>query len=105
MNDESLMARAIDAAERRKVAGLGLDEPNENLTWADDLGARAIFSGFDIDYDDLHEASQNIGAYFAIHARLSPHFQHLIFAAAWTDGVLMGLYIAKLQAEEDATDN
>lgn len=90
------LERALDAAEDRKQASLGnqsgLRFPNNELQ------ERAIFSGFDIDYEELTFLAARVGSYF--HNSAGNVGLRALFSAAWVDGLLIGLLAASLPDEE-----
>ena len=94
----TVLEAAIQAAEDRKRAALG---ERAGLVAADDpVQARAIFSGFDLDHDELTATANRLSAYFNAHYLDGMTGIRALFAAAWTEGVLVGLMVAQ-QREDD----
>lgn len=88
----TLLTEAIGAAEARKVAAFG--DGVSGLVGDDPLQSRAIFSGFDLDHDELTEMANRVGIYFnaaLLDGMMGPR---PLFSAAWTDGFLIGLLLA-----------
>jgi hypothetical protein len=88
------IARALEAAELRKQAA-GVEAPSGThlkFTSGEDMD-RAIFSGFDIEYDELLQAVDN-ASWFFVQAALSTGLSTL-FKACWSDGLLTGLMLAQ----------
>lgn len=91
---ESKLHRAINAAEARKQAAFG---DVEGIVEGFQEG-RAVFSGFDIDFNQLTEIANAVGLNFsglASGIALGP-----LFSMAWTDGFLIGLLAASLPTTE-----
>lgn len=89
----TLLTEAIEAAEARKVAALG-DDVSGLAVGDSSLQSRAIFSGFDLDHDELTEMANRVGIYFnaaLLEGMMGPR---PLFSAAWTDGFLIGLLLA-----------
>lgn len=89
------LERAMRAANARKMAGFGDISPSGGITLADsELQDRAIFSGFDIGYEELVSTSAHVAALYSHAAHgmgLGP-----LFTSAWCDGLLTGLLLASL---------
>lgn len=86
------LTEAMETAEARKVAAFGDDA--SGLVGDDPLQSRAIFSGFDLDHDELTEMANRVGVYFnaaLLDGMMGPR---PLFSAAWTDGFLIGLLLA-----------
>lgn len=91
---ESRLTRAIEAAEARKTAAFG---DVVGVVEGQQQG-RAVFSGFDIDFEQLTEVSNMAAMNFsglASGIALGP-----LFSMAWTDGFLIGLLAASLPTTE-----
>lgn len=92
----SVLEGAIDAAnERKKAVGLPEYDPSGAgiLTYAEtSMDDRAVFSGFDIDYDDLVKYSNIASCVFAQQA-CNEHPLLPLFRACWVDGLLIGLMV------------
>ena len=90
---------AIHAAEARKSAIFGEPEGIE-INFSTEEQSRAVFSGFDIDYDDLRPIAERAGRFHAEMAlRVNLSHSH---EAAWTEGLLVGLLAASLPHTFDA---
>lgn len=99
----SALQRAMLAAQGRKMAGFG---NQVGMVIADsEQQDRAIFSGFDLDYDELVATSTSVAEAYtqaAFNLGLGP-----LFISAWCDGLLTGLLLASLPptaSDADATD-
>jgi hypothetical protein len=82
----------MKAAEQRKLASIG-DERGVILADSE-LQDRAIFSGFDIDYNELVATSTNVADHFSQAAYVFG--LRALFTSAWCDGLLTGLLLASL---------
>lgn len=96
------LAKAMEAANERKSAAFA-DESPQGITLADtELQDRAIFSGFDIGYDELVGTSTHVAELYSRAA----HDIGLrsLFTSAWCDGLLTGLLLASLPPTSDPGD-
>lgn len=88
----SSLKRAMEAAQQRKTAGIG---DGEGIVMAEsELQDRAIFSGFDIEYEELVATSVAVAEMYsraAYNLGIGP-----LFTSAWCDGLLTGLLLASL---------
>lgn len=101
----SRLRRAMELANSRKVAGLGSDSQPEGMIVTADSEAqdRAIFSGFDIGYDELVGTSTEVASLYS-HAASTVGLRPL-FISAWCDGLLTGLLMASLPPTPSPGDN
>lgn len=89
----------MEAANARKIASMGA-LPEGELIYGTDFAERAMFSGFDIERDELVGTSIAVASMYAAAAQgmgLRP-----LFISAWCDGLLTGLLLASLPPEPDA---
>lgn len=92
------LAKAIEAAEERKLAVLGDHngrEPALNLTTEEQ--SRALISGFDIDYEELIATAQRVAPFFA--AMTLEMNSRLTHQAAWSEGFIIGLFVSIVRDE------
>lgn len=96
------LMEACTAATRRKEAALAVEADDDRLLAAEvgDDCFRRLFSDFDLDIEEAKEASDSVATLMALTAATSGHF-HLTFAGAWLDGLLVGLLLGKMRAEEE----
>jgi hypothetical protein len=96
MNSNGTLARAIDAAEDRKRSALGEPETSDPILMVSGskLREQLIFSGFDIDVDELIQTSTIASLHFTNWART--YGLVTLFSSAWTDGLLVGLMAAEI---------
>lgn len=85
---------AIEAAEARKAAALG--DESVGFVTGDNAQSRAIFSGFDLDHDELTELASRIAVYY--HASVHEGMMGIrpLFSSAWIEGLLVGLMVNTL---------
>jgi hypothetical protein len=89
----TVIGDAIEAANSRKLAAGIPDTTDEGLVFTQgQFTDRAVFSGFDIDYDELVSVIETVGAFFTTQA-CGAHPLIPLFRAAWTDGFLTGLMV------------
>lgn len=88
------LAQAVELAEARKQASAG---GGKGVIYTQE---RLVFSGFDIDYDELCEIAQRVGRLF--HSAAGGMGLQPLFISTWVDGLLVGLMFAKTKAESDA---
>lgn len=81
---------AVGAAEVRKATIFGDSEDAGLVVTAQgEFRQRAIYSGFDIDMDELADVSHRAGDFFC---RMTPSIGlRALFIACWTDAFLIGL--------------
>lgn len=98
------LSDAIHAGEKRKTAAFAhhLPDGGGGIVFSDsEVSDRAIFGGFDVDYEELKSTSITAGQYFASHAGgigLIP-----LFTSAWIEGLLVGLLASQqLRKDDDA---
>lgn len=89
----------MEAANERKTAGVGDDQIGVVLADSD-FQDRAIFSGFDIGYEELLATSEAIAGVYAQAAYLFG--LRALFISAWCDGLLTGLLLASLPPTPEA---
>lgn len=77
----------IDRANKRKQAALG---DIANLVHSSEAGDRAIFSGLDIDYQELATTAHAVGVSVALGTVQAMPVSAAV-ATAWVDGLLIGL--------------
>lgn len=83
---------AIDAAEQRKEAAF----PEGTIGVAfGEFESRAIFSGFDVDHDELNRYASLAGNVFYAALSQGNIAPRHAFAAAWTEGFLIGLMFTR----------
>lgn len=85
------LSKAIDQAEDRKVAVMG-ESPGLHFSPSEEHD-RLVFSGLDIDYDELQQVGLSVSRYFHGQSAGVPLLP--LFAAAWVDGLLIGLLAAQ----------
>jgi hypothetical protein len=85
--------KAVEAAEQRKSAIFGSEDDSPRLETGTKDGERAVYSGFDINVDELHEVAGRAGLLFARHADYSGLVP--LFEGCWADGFLVGLLAAR----------
>lgn len=90
----SRLEAAIQAAEDRKTASLG-DDASGLVFSSTEMQDRAVFGGFDLDYDELLDTATRVGNYFT--GMASGVGLHALFLACWLDGMLTGLLAASLR--------
>lgn len=83
---------AMQAAEDRKTAALGEAE-DDTVTLPSEFQRRAVFSGFDLDEEELKEVAARAGSYMAKLAAMSDMPLSQVFATCWTDAFLTGLMV------------
>lgn len=83
----SHLREAIEAAEERKQAAFG----DAVGIAAGEFEGRAIFSGFDIDHDELNEIAIRAGQVFHSASFNGETGPRLLLSSAWTEGFLVGL--------------
>lgn len=87
------LEQAMQQAEARKQAGAG--HGRQGIVFADsELQDRAIFSGFDIEFDELIGTSQAVADMYCQAARAVGLYS--LFISSWCDGLLTGLLLASL---------
>lgn len=85
---------AVDAVEARKESALGTDQ--SGLVTGDNGQSRAIFSGFDIDFDELTEMTERVAIYYNAAVQEGMMGIRPLFSSAYIEGMLVGLMLAKL---------
>lgn len=91
---------AVRAAEDRKyAAGLSTSGPQQLVFSEGELNDRAIFGGFDIDYDELVATIGQAAAFFSAHAAMQPLIP--LFSGCWADGFLVGLMVNSVAPHHD----
>lgn len=86
----STLTDAIVAADERKSAAIG-DAEGPVVYTGGDFSERAIFSGFDIDHDELIDVSRRAASLFANQAMNLPLLH--VFMCCWVDALLVGCMI------------
>ena len=94
----SLLTDAIEAAEARKNAAFG-EADHASIELPESFHRRAIFSGYDLDDDELTEVAERAGYYMARIAANGDLPLHTICSTTWIDGLLVGIMIDKLSGE------
>ena len=94
------LEQAVIAAEERKVAVFGECEPG--LEMGGEQHMRRLFSGFDIDPDELMRIVEHVQTFFHASGAVLP--APFLYGSAWCDGILVGLLLAHLQAQESRRD-
>lgn len=88
------LEEAIAAAEARKEAALGI-QPGAparfGVTASEELD-RAVFSGFDLDYEELTVTALRAARIYHGQAATMPLLP--LFISCWCDGILVGLMAA-----------
>lgn len=104
MHTESILVRAIDAANARKDAILPPRGDEGRLTITSQYEGRAIISGYDIDYEEF--SSLSIGAsHFIAHFAISQNLSLTeAIGAAWKEGFLLGLMTAQISLTDNNND-
>lgn len=92
---------ALEAAGRRKDAALGERVTAVEYHSADEVGARSLFLGFDIDMDELSEVAGRASQFFTALCQQNVGLRTL-FAACWSDAFLVGLLAAQQAASPTA---
>lgn len=99
----SSLERAMEQAQvRKELVGQG----KEGIVFSDgEFEDRAIFSGFDIDYDELVSTSSNVAEVFCQASTLIG--LRSLFISSWCDGLLTGMLLASLPPDSlpGATDD
>lgn len=92
------LATAINLADERKLAAIGEENGHEpSINFTTESQTRRVISGFDIEYDELRSLAMQAGAFFsALALQMSLSHTH---EAAWTEGLLVGLFAASLSSE------
>jgi hypothetical protein len=90
----SVLTEAIQTANARKTAGLPVEAEPGSLIYGENQDGRLVFSGFDIDYDELLTVIANAGSFFTQQACTNEPLIPL-FRACWTDAFLVGLMAGK----------
>lgn len=80
---------ACEAATQRKQAAIG---ENASLRHPTEFMARAVFSGFDIDHDELNAIARRVSYFFAA-LTIEDMAVHEATASSWIDGFLVGLML------------
>ena len=104
MTTESILSRAIDAANARKDAIMPPLEDSGQLTITPEREGRALIGGYDIDFDEFRTLSIGVShfiAQFSIAQQLS--ITEAI-GAAWKEGFLLGLMTAQISLTENNND-
>lgn len=100
---DTILRRAIEASEARKTAIFG-GENEVTLQVGDSMQERALYSGYDIDIEELDAVADRFALTFSNMAAvvaLGP-----LFKSAWCEGLLVGLMIASLpQASQPGADD
>lgn len=99
----SRLEDAAEAAEARKLAALGDD--TVGVLTADEQQSRAVFSGFDLDFEELNATSARAGTFFAEMVANTEMSLRTIFTLAWTDAFLLGLMVASLPPTPSESDD
>ena len=104
MTTESILSRAIDAANARKDAIMPPLEDSGQLTVTSEHESRALIGGYDIDYDEFTVLS--IGAsHFIAHLAISQDLSVTqAIGAAWKEGFLLGLMTAQISLTDNNND-
>lgn len=87
------ISEACERADERKLAALeGATKTDQTVCFTSEAQTRMIISGFDIDYRELRDISERAGVFFAA---MATHFSlRDSHEAAWTEGLLIGLFIS-----------
>ena len=92
----TVITDAIEAANARKLAAgvpeLAPGEPNRLHFSEDEMDDRAVFSGFDLNYNELVRVVEAAGTFFTMQA-CGEHPLIPLFRASWADGFLVGLMV------------
>lgn len=94
----------MEAALQRKMAVTGTEAAGdpEIVYSRGEQDNRAMFSGFDIEHDELKGSSLAVGDFYAENARLIG--LRPLFVSCWCDGLLTGLMLANLPSEPSAPE-
>lgn len=95
-----LLTDAVEASEARKAALFG-EADSASVEIPDAFQKRAIWSGFDIDQDELDEMAERAGLYMARLAANSDMPLHKVFSTCWVDALLLGMLVNSLQKNRD----
>ena len=88
----SRLEDALEAAEQRKEAAF----PEGTIGVASgEFESRAIFSGFDVDHDELNRFATLAGNVFYAALMQGDIAPRHAFSAAWTEGFLIGLMFTR----------
>lgn len=88
------LADATQAADARKQAAHNMEI---GFVFSGEAQDRAIFSGLDVDYDELAEFATRAGRMFCAYSPEVP--LRPLFVAAWVEGLLVGLLAQQLARE------
>lgn len=91
----SILEQAFADAEARKNAAVG-ERSGAEAVQPTKLQRRAVFSGFDIDGEELDNMIERCGYFFAGFASSAPVPLHEAFATCWADALLLGMMIGKI---------
>lgn len=86
----------MDAADQRKNAALGEPENPNTISIPTQEQRRAIFSGFDLDEDELTDVAERAGSYMANVASSGSMTLPQTFATCWIDALLVGMMVAQV---------
>jgi hypothetical protein len=95
----SVLIRAIEAAEDRKLAATGQDIPG--VYAADQYNTRALFSGFGIGHEELGEIAARAARMFCQLAHTEP--LERAFLTCWCDALLVGLLAREIDRQDIRT--
>lgn len=87
----TVLERAVLAADARKRSQTG---DIDGFVRGSEEQDRAVFSGFDIQYDELVGTSGAIADLYTMHARIIG--LRALFVSCWCDGLLTGMLAASL---------
>ena len=87
---------AMQAAEDRKAAVFGDPDGPSIVSAEDGIQERAMFYGFDLDYDELKSVVDRVTWFYGRQVYLLPVPRLIV--SAWVDGLLAGLFTAVLSS-------
>lgn len=90
----SVLEDAARAAEARKAAAIG-ETINAEIKSPTHLQRAAVFSGFDLDIQELDETAERAGYWFAQLAASGDLALRDVFSTCWVDALLVGIMIGK----------
>lgn len=100
----SRLKEAMQLANNRKMAAVNAEEDEATrIALGTELSDRAVFNGFDIEFDELAATSTAVGEFYTQNTYYHGLFS--LFVSAWCDGLLTGLLMASLPPTPSPGDN
>lgn len=102
----SRLEDAVQAVEDRKQAVFDQHDEAE-MIFGSNFQDRVMFSGFDLNYDEMQEIAQRVATAFAAMVVFTSVSPVDLYASAWVEGLLTGMFYGKALVTQDTkvTDN